>query len=215
MNKTTTLCLVASALAVSIATTAAEPERIYRTPDGQIRVRPLPVPERFRDPWPKVLEDGFWERANRAIEHYAARSRDGRNYGNTFFENEKRSYPAAMYDFLAGRREPALAFLQREDNLRRENAHTRGIDFFPCFTLKGQMRKYFFFGPWLDPAYRRRMREGARLWTEQDPLRRPHPLYGKGDRSKGGWRPDKWGSWVDIRSTDNLRAMRETSIYLM
>ncbi len=66
-----------------------------------------------------------------------------------------------------------------------------------------------------DPAYRTRLVDGARLWTEKDPLRRPHPLYGKGGPKKQGWRPDKWGSWVDIRSTDNLRAMRETSVYLM
>ncbi len=205
--------IVALVIVIAVPATHAG-QRVVRDADGKIRVEPAAVPERFRNPWTRELEKEFWQRANHAIRHVAEQAKGGR-YGNTFFENEKRSYPAAMFDFLAGHRDTALAFLQREDNLAKENAHTLGIDLFPCFTLKGQMRKYFFFGPYLEPAYRDRMRKAAAIWTEQDPLRRPHPLYGKGDPSKQGWRPDKWGSWVDIRSTDNLRAMRETSVYLM
>jgi hypothetical protein len=74
------------------------------------------------------------------------------------------------------------------------------------------MRKYFYFGPLLDPAYRPRMFDGAKAWTEQDPLRRPHYAF----KQRGpGWGPDVMNSWVDVRSTENLFLMRVTSVYLM
>ena len=52
----------------------------------------------------------------------------GKHYGNTAFENEKRSYPRAMIDILAGNREKAIAFLQSEDADAQRNAHTLGTD---------------------------------------------------------------------------------------
>ncbi|MDX2214614.1 MAG: hypothetical protein SFY66_15090 [Oculatellaceae cyanobacterium bins.114] len=177
---------------------------------GLIRVNPLPVDPALRNEWTPALEDGFWVRANQAIRHYA-----GRGYGNTQGENEKRSYPFAMFDFLAGDREKALKFLQSEDVQAEEYEHTEGIDYYFAFTLKGQIRKYFFFGQWLDPDYRHRMFEGARRWTEQDPANRPHPLYGEGRDGGGEWTMERRGYWVDRRNTDNLRAMREVAVYLM
>jgi hypothetical protein len=176
---------------------------------------PLPFPlsdvaEQFRNPWPPELETAFWERADQAIQYYA-----DREYGNTFQENEKRSYPFAMFDFLAGNRERAIAFLQQEDNQAEAHAHTEGIDYYFSFTLKGQMRKYFLFGDWLDPAYRQRMFAGAQQWTAQDPAAQPHPVYGRGDGSGPDWSIQRRGYQVDRRNTDNLRAMRETSVYLM
>lgn len=166
------------------------------------------VEESLRNPWPEAWEREFEEAARHTVKYHA-----GRGYGNTFFENEKSSYPAAMLDFLAGNRERALAFLQEEDNQAGTwNKITLGIDYFPSFTLKGQMRKYFLFGPFLKPEYRQRMYDAAKIWTEQDPLRRPHPAFkGGGD----GWTPEVKNSWVDVRNTDNLRMMRDTSIYLM
>ncbi len=129
-------------------------------------------------------------------------------------ENEKRSYPLAMFDFLAGNREQALEFLQSEDNEASDHQHTEGIDYYYSFTLKGQIRKYFFFGQFLNPDYKQKMFEGAKKWTEQDPKGRPHPIYGKG-KGGDGWGPEVRGSWVDGRNTDNLRAMREVGVYLM
>ncbi|WP_206755528.1 hypothetical protein [Trichocoleus sp. FACHB-262] len=173
-------------------------------------IQPIPVERRLRNPWPSEWEQEFQQRAQQVIAFY-----QGKKYGNNKGENEKRSYPYAMFDFLAGNRDPAIAFLQSEDKQAKDNQHTAGIDYYYSFTLKGQMRKYFLFGQFLDPAYKQRMLEGAKNWTKQDPNRRPHPIYGKGDDSKQGWGPEVRGSWVDNRNTDNLRAMREISVYLM
>ncbi|MEH2461155.1 hypothetical protein [Nostoc sp.] len=52
------------------------------------------------------MSDEFQQRSQEAITQLA-----GKNYGNTAFENEKRSYPRAMIDFLAGNREKAIASL--------------------------------------------------------------------------------------------------------
>jgi hypothetical protein len=161
--------------------------------------------------WPEEWEQDFRVRADYLIELHSKRA--GGKYGNTFFENEKRAYPMAMFDLLAGNQAPALEMLQREDNLAADNAHTLGIDLYPAFTLKGQVRKYFLFGKDLDPEYLDRMRQAARIWTEQDPHHRPHPQFGKGAGGPG-WRPQDRGGWIDVRSTDNLKAMRETSVYL-
>jgi hypothetical protein len=44
---------------------------------------------------------------------------------------------------------------------------------------------------------------------------RPHPRYGIGTGPVGtGWDPGTRGGWVDWRNTDNLRGMREVSVYL-
>lgn len=184
-------------------------ERVITDDRGRIVAVPLPVEARFQNPWPIEWEDAFRTRADHAVR---AVGRKGPS-GNTYFENEKNLYPTAMMAFLSGNRQGALSRLQEEDNQAASwNSLTKGIDFYACFTLKGQMRKYFFFGQYLDPAYKQRMFDGAGLWTERDPLRRPNPFH-KGQ--KEGWTPETMNSWVDVRSTDNLRAMRETSVYLM
>ncbi|MDB9311605.1 hypothetical protein PN462_00725 [Spirulina sp. CS-785/01] len=169
-----------------------------------------PVEEGLQNRWPPELEAGFRRRAERAIAHYA-----GKDYGNTHAENEKRSYPLAMLDFLAGNRERAIAFLQQEDVQANQHQHTAGIDYYFAFTLKGQIRKYFLFGPYLNPSYRQRMYEGAKNWTEEDPNTRPHPVYGHGDGTGKDWSIQRRGGWVDSRNTDNLQAMREVAVYLM
>lgn len=195
--------------AVLVAGTAIAEDLVFKDAAGRTRVRPYPVPAEFRNAWPADWEDAFWDRANAAI---AANGGEAK-FGNTYFENEKGMYPTAMFAFLGGQREPALKALQEEDNQAESwNKLTDGIDYFPCFTLKGQMRKYFLFGPYLDRAYLARMKSGAAKWTAKDPLWRPNPYY-RGH--KEGWTPESKNSWVDIRTTDNLQAMRETSVYLM
>ena len=170
------------------------------------------VPDGLRNVWPAAWEREFQARVEQTIRYFDTGGK-GR-YGTTYFESEKSSYPRAMFDFLAGHRKQALAFLQSEDaDANRWHTHTLGIDLYPCFTLKGQVRKYFLFGPLLDPAYRQRMYEAAKIWTTEDPAERPHPIFGRG-RGGEGWTPEIRGFWVDRRSTDNLRIMREVAVYL-
>ena len=184
-------------------------ERWTRSDDGWVTVhRPDEDRSLSNADWPEDWERSFWERANYVIRNTA---RD-RSYGSTFFENEKRSYGWAMLSVLGGFEQQGLEFLQSEDSeAERWNKHTLGIDYFPCFTLKHQMRKYFFFGDMLQPAYRQRMKDAAKIFTEQDPLGRPHYAYD----GTGVWGPDGKNSWVDVRSTDNLKLMRDTSVYLL
>lgn len=197
---------VSGGLAVSVAglgeALAADPLR-FELPS---------IPAQFRNMWPEDWERAFQKRARHAIESLVKE----RIAGGTAGENEKNYYPRAMSHLLAGNAKDGLAALQAEDaDGKRDHAHTEGIDFYWCFTLKGQVRKYFLFGDQLEPAYRKRMLAGAKAWTAEDPLRRPHPVYGKGNPPKGeAWGPDAKGSWVDVRGTDNLRAMRDTSVYL-
>ncbi len=180
---------------------------------GKVRATPLraKVEARYLNPWTQQLEKEFNQRAQKIIAYYA----NPRSYGNAWGENEKQSYPRAMFDFLAGNRERAKIFLQQNDPQTKEQAHTDYIDYYFSFTLKGQIRKYFLLGPYLDPVYRQRMYKAAKIWTEVDPLERPHPIYGRGKGTGRDWDIKRRGLWVDGRNTDNLRAMRETSVYLM
>ncbi|MDY7016287.1 MAG: hypothetical protein SVX43_22355, partial [Cyanobacteriota bacterium] len=212
---------IAIFLATAIATasctnsTASSPQRSAMQDPPAIEtlldLQLAPISSNLQNPFTAELEAEFQQRAQRIIRFYA----NPKQYGNTAQENEKRSYPRAMFDFLAGNRTRAIAFLQQEDSQAKEHAHTNGIDYYFSFTLKGQIRKYFLFGQSLDPAYKQRMFDGAKKWTEQDPLTRPHPIYGKGDGTGRDWAIRRRGLWVDSRNTDNLRAMRETSVYLM
>lgn len=168
------------------------------------------VPDDLINPWPAELEAEFQARARSILE---AQTSDGMPRGNTFFENEKRTYGYLMAHALAGESEAAMEKLQERDHQHQEwHKETEGIDFYACFTLKHQMRKYFYFGDLMDPAYKKQMYEGGKKWTAQDPMRRPHYAYEQG---KQGWGPDARNSWVDIRSTENLYLMRVTSVYLM
>jgi hypothetical protein len=194
-----------------VAALSVHAERVATNSDGTIRILPLPVEAKVNNPWASEWERGFQTRVQHALKHFATNRLGGTSYG----ESEKDMYPRAMLAFLNGRRAEALKVLQSEDaQAKEDHAHTLGIDYYWCFTLKGQARKYFFFGQYLDPAYRRRMFDAAKIWTAEDPLHRPHPKYGKGDPTKGVWGPENKGSWVDVRDTDNLRAMRDTSVYL-
>jgi hypothetical protein len=165
----------------------------------------------YLNPWTPELETKFQQRSKEIIKHFA----NPKSYGNLWGENEKSSYPRAMFDFLAGNRQKALDFLQQDDPQKKEQSHTDYIDYYFCFTLKGQIRKYFLFGQYLDPVYRQRMYNAAKIWTESDPLKRPHPIHKMGEGTGRDWSIARRGLWVDSRNTDNLRAMRETSVYLM
>lgn len=177
---------------------------------GRTIYRAKPVPEELVNPWPKELEVEFQQRAHRVV---TAQTSDIRAGVNTYFENEKRTYGYLMAHVLGGNTETALKHLQARDHQHEEwHRETAGIDYFACFTLKHQMRKYFYFGELLEPDYRRLMFDGAKRWTAKDPLRRDHYAY---QGKKDGWGPDAKNSWVDVRSTENLWLMRTTSVYLM
>lgn len=203
------------------ASVAQQPSTPSRSPATESMSRPsaatmdfiqalIPArPSDLRNTWSADLETEFWQRATPAIDYYLTQ-----RYRNTHGENEKRSYPIALFHVLAGDRQAALNFLQSEDAEANVHRHTGGIDYYYAFTLKGQMRKYFLLDSLLDPDYRQRMWQGAQAWTAADPNGRPHPLYGDGNGGSG-WGPDARGGWVDGRNTDNLRAMREIGVYLM
>ena len=168
------------------------------------------VPAELRNHWPKELEDEFQNRAHQVI---TAQARDTKAGVNTYFENEKRSYGFLMAHVLGGNSQIALKHLQARDHQHEEwHRETAGIDYYACFTLKHQMRKYFYFGDLLTPEYREQMFEGAKRWTQRDPMRREHYAHVE---KKEGWGPDARNSWVDVRSTENLWLMRTTSVYLM
>ena len=172
-----------------------------------------PIPAEFKNPWPEEWEKEFQTRGQRVLQGMCAKEKAAGLGGRTYFENEKRAYGFLMAHALAGDKAVALKELQKEDAQAKQwHTQTAGIDFYACFTLKHQMRKYFLFGDQLDPAYKMRMYDGAKAWTEKDPLRRPHPAFVK---TGEGWGPDVRNSWVDVRSTENLFLMRVTSVYLM
>ena len=192
-----------------LVSVAARPARAGETPPEVV----VPVEAKYHNPWPDDWEKEFRARGDAVLKAQCAQQKAQGLGGRTYFENEKRAYGYLMAHVVAGDRAVAVRELQREDaQADAWHRHTKGIDYYACFTLKHQVRKYFLFGPLLDPDYRRRMADGARLWTEKDPLRRPHPAFNKpGD----GWGPDVKNSWVDVRNTENLFLMRVTSVYLM
>jgi hypothetical protein len=131
-------------------------------------------------------------------------------YGSIAYEYEKNSYPPALADVLAENpdADQALAFLQQLDP---EAEATLGVDLYSSFVLKLQIRKYFAFGDELDPAYRDRMFQAMAVLTATDPLEQeaesPRKFWANSN--------DDCTTQVDCRNTDNLRAMRETALYLM
>lgn len=201
------LLLVGSALHAEEWTLS---QMVTQDDQGRPIYHPKPVAEKFQNPWPQEYEQEFQQRARRII---AAQSEQRVSAGNTYFENEKRTYGYLMAQALGTRGMEAVRDLQKEDAQAKSwHKHTEGIDYYAAFTLKHQMRKYFYFGDLLDDDYRERMFRGAKRWTEKDPFRRPHHAF---EKPKPGWGPDAKNSWVDVRSTENLFLMRVTSVYLM
>ena len=175
---------------------------------GRVVYRPKPIDAKFKNPISDADEQAFQQRARDII---AEQAKVKAAAGNTYFEGEKRSYGFLMAQILAGS-ESAARDLQLEDAQAQEwHRETAGIDFYACFTLKHQTRKFFYFGDLLAPEYRQRMASGAKSWTVKDPFNRPHYSF---EKPGEGWGPNVRNSWVDIRSTENLYFMRNTSVYL-
>lgn len=176
--------------------------------EGKLIIVPKPMMARFKNPVSAADEAAFQARARSILD---AQGQLKVAAGNTYFENEKRTYGYLMAQILAGK-DQAIRDIQLEDAQATEwHRETAGIDFFAAFTIKHQTRKYFYFGDLLDPDYRARMLQGAKSWTAEDPLKRPHYAF-KGPGS--GWGPNEKNSWVDVRSTENLYLMRVSAVYL-
>jgi len=183
--------------------------KMVTTKDANTTYNARPVDRKLLNLWPGGLEAEFQKRAHAII---TAQRRDMKAGVNTYFENEKRTYGYLMAHVLGGNADVGMKFLQAQDHQHQIwHRETDGIDYYACFTLKHQMRKYFYFGGLMAPKYRKQMFQGARKWTAKDPMRRAHYAFEK----KSGWGPDARNSWVDIRSTENLYLMRVTSVYLM
>lgn len=211
------LAVSALASADSASSNEAEPARTVAEGYGVINdaglrvIRAPEVPEQDRNPWSDAREAAFIRNYNRYLDHIAQHRA---LKVNTYFENEKKTYGLVMLTRLIGE-DRAIDTLQVEDHQRGEfHRQTAGIDYYACFTIKHQMRKYFYFGHEFAPEYYQRMTEGGRAWTEIDPLGRPHYAFNP-ERAGQGWDPYARNSWVDVRTTDNLQMMRETSVYLM
>lgn len=143
-----------------------QPADRVRTVDGLIVVEGHAVPAAWQNPpLPEAEERAYWERANHVIRHF-----QGRIGVRTEGEQEKESFPITMYSFLTGQHQAVIDALQTPDRQAgTDHAWTLGIDLYWAFTLKGQMRKFFFFGPALDPEYRQRMFEAGLIWSAEDP----------------------------------------------
>lgn len=208
--QTKTFCFIPLILLTLSARAQWDLSKMVSNHNGQTVYHSKPVPADLLNPWPQALEKQFQQRAHHII---TSQRRDIKAHNNTYFENEKRTYGYLMAHILGGNVQAGLKLLQDQDHQHQEwHRETNGIDYYACFTIKHQMRKYFYFGDLLDPEYKQQMYDGAKNWTQQDPFKRPHYAY-KGP--KPGWGPDARNSWVDIRSTENLYLMRVTSVYLM
>lgn len=187
--------------------------------DGTVTVHPVEMDKQFKNPTTPEFEERFQRIYNELLRIWT-RNKDGafgNVPGNTYAENEKASYPAAMFHIVAGNVAPGVNVLEAPDSPQspRDNDHTHGIDLYWGFTLKGQVRKYFLFGPLLTPSYRATMDKAIKAWTKTHPRFTPHPVYKKYDPNLQGWGPNRFGHrQVDGRRTDNLYAMTTTSIYL-
>ncbi len=201
---------IAAGLATLLTFTAAHagPDKLTRK-DEKGRIVPVPpkVPEDLKNTWPAKLEEGFQERGRQVFQKVMKRN----VRGNTYFENEKRTYGLLMMQVLGGNQGALKTLQERDAQAGSWHKHTLGIDWYAAFTIKHQIRKYFYFGHLLEDDYYKRMKKAADIWTEKDPHRRPHHAYKGGQ----GWGPDAKNSWVDVRGTDNLWWMRVTSVYLM
>lgn len=158
------------------------------------------------NPWPAAWESGLQQRfAGMVAAHHGAwRS-------NSWGENEKRAWAGLSWRLLAGDRS-ALAEYARPDQQPAEMAHTGGIDLWHGYALKWHVVFQGAFRRHMEPDFLARFDAAVASWTEQDPLTRPHPLFGRGDGSEDAYDPKSKGFWIDGRATDGFRSYRVAAI---
>ncbi len=166
--------LAATILATGLSLGQAGEDRVTVDAKGRIVPVPIPLPAGSTNPWPAEYEDAFRTRVDAAIRAFAKQHPSG-----TTDEREKNTYPVNFMSFLAAgatsdpagdaERKASIDILSAPDGEAGQYTLTKGIDYYYGFTVKGQMRKYFFFGQHLDPAYRALMKEGATALVANDP----------------------------------------------
>ncbi|MCH8539529.1 MAG: hypothetical protein LAT58_02035 [Opitutales bacterium] len=261
---------------------AGEP---FSLENGRVVPKLPEAPESLQNSdWPEEAENEMLDRFQTLIEQARERNLSFRKYG----EHKAQAFPDLLLRLFTSDQEKSLQLLQEEELDGTAHHWTEGIDFYWSVVLPYQIRKYFYFGELLDPAYQQRMYSGGRRWTEEDPrpgfdlinqlnstnaeassyaleillkmstewsnhfeppapnaneekedwvawwnplLERgwqiyeekerilnpyPHPRFDHGTGPVGReWTPLARGMRADPRNTQNLRTMRDTSIYLM
>ncbi|MFW5869737.1 MAG: hypothetical protein ACOCVI_02445 [Planctomycetota bacterium] len=166
----TLLCLVLVVVAGLTLPLQADPspksfDRVTKDSKGRPVVHPPQEPGEFANPWPKEWEDDYRDR----VAHFAHEHK-GKASGKTTGEHEKWGLPDSFGAYIAGDHGEAIKAMQAPDNQGgSDHSWTKGMDFYWCFTLKGQAHKYFQYGDLFDRSYLDRMYQGAKIWTDDDP----------------------------------------------
>ncbi len=166
-RRTIHTALIAAILisAAGFPASAKDPRKLRSTEGGLIVVKPQNPDSSLENPWPESWEKGYRQR----VTHYG-KTYKGKNNAKTTGEHEKWGLPECFGSFIGGDFGGALKAMQAPDNQAgSDHAWTRGIDFYWCFTLKGQAHKYFYYGEAFDPGYYKKMTEGGKIWTAHDP----------------------------------------------
>lgn len=186
--------------------------------DGSLQIIAPDIDGKFKNPVSESYEEGFRQRYNALLKTWTGMGGSWKKIDQRrFFEGEKWSYPNAMMHVLAGNQEAGMKLLQAGDQPQaaQDHRHTKGIDLWAAFTLKGQARKYFQFGHLMEPAYKKKFEQAIDIWTKTHPRHTPHPVYKKYNPKLQGWGPNRFGHrQLDGRRTDNLFAMSGTTVYL-
>ncbi|MFP4053784.1 MAG: hypothetical protein ACLFV7_07970 [Phycisphaerae bacterium] len=140
-------------------------DRMKTDSKGRPVCKPRHEPGELANPWPENWEDGYRDRVNHYAKHYK-----GKANAKTTGEHEKWGLPENFGAYIAGDKDAAIKGMQATDNQAgSDHAWTRGIDFYWCFTLKGQAHKYFYYGDLFDKGYLNKMYKAATTWTSADP----------------------------------------------
>lgn len=162
MQRPLSMMLVLTFVFVSIASAADDP-LVRRDAKGGIRVNVPERPAAYVNVWDEAREAAYWERATPLI-----MANEGKIRTDTPGEHEKWSIPQTVLAYLAGTPGAAEALQVGLEPQSDDHAATLGVDLYWSFTLKGQMRKYFFFQPVLEKGYVERFRKAGGIWTETD-----------------------------------------------
>ncbi|MFP4107128.1 MAG: hypothetical protein ACLFVU_13730 [Phycisphaerae bacterium] len=160
-----TAALAAAVLLTGSALAEKASELRSTNSKGQIIVKPQNPDESLENPWPKKWEDGY----NKRVTNHG-KAFKGKNNAATTGEHEKWGLPECFGSFIGGDFDGSVKAMQAGDAQGgTDHAWTKGIDYYWCFTLKGQAHKYHYYGEMFDPAYKKRMYEAAKIWTANDP----------------------------------------------
>ena len=152
-------------MALACAGLAQTPVMSVEVERGEvIKVHPVNDPGRFANPWPASWEAGYDKRVTEALAKFT------KIRSETNDEHEKWSIPTTMGTWFHTPSDEAIAALQAQDNYaERDHQHTFGIDLYWCFTLKGQVAKWFTHKDRFTPEYQEQFKKAMAAWTASDP----------------------------------------------